>query len=168
MSQSDEHDIWRTLRLASSDQKQRGLFLNLLYPKPGDMPMPTTERLEGDGFIGASVGSEDTFLFATENGEISGDGVVTDGQIAALGRKNDSVEWFLCVGGTSMEVDGQELFRSDKKIVIAMDNSGTGRILAEGTTTVTVASGNADPITLKIGAGIAVVKNGRLAAGNEH
>ena len=70
--------------------------------------------------------------------------------------------------GTSMEVDGQELFRSDKKIIISMDNSGTGRILAEGTTTVTVASGDADPITFRIGAGIAVVKNGRLAAGNEH
>ncbi len=168
MSQSDEHDIWRTLRLTSSDQKQRGLFLNVLYPKPEDMPMPATERLEGDGFIGASVGSEDTFLFAAENGNISGDGVVTDGQIAALGRKNDSVKWFLCVDGTSMEVDGQELFRSDREIVIAMDNSGTGRISAEGATTVTVASGDADPIILRIEAGIAVVKNGRLAAGNEH
>ncbi|MFC1712577.1 heparinase II/III family protein [Candidatus Poribacteria bacterium] len=174
MSQSEEHDIWRTLRFADTDPKQRGLFLNILYPRLEEMPLPETEYLEGDGFIGASVSSEDVFLFATEDGNISGNGVVTDGQIAALGRQDNQLEWFLCIDGTRMEVDGQELFRSDKKVTIALDNSRNGYILAGSAATdheapnVTVTFGDAKPITLEIRPDAAVVKHGRLITGDSH
>jgi hypothetical protein len=129
MLQSEEHEMWRTLRLASSDQKQRGLFLNVLYPKPKHTPMPEVQRLSGDGFVGASVDSTDMFLFATDSRGIDGNGVVTDGHIAALSRQNSQIQWFLCVEGTSMVVDGRELFRSEEKTTIAQDDSGNGRIM---------------------------------------
>ena len=172
MSQSDSHDIWRTMRLRVSESKQRGLFLNVLYPEPKGTLMPETHRLEGDGFVGASVGSEDVFLFATEKGNISGNGVVTDGQIAAVGRQDGQVKWFMCVGGTSMEVDGQELFRSGEEITIALDDSRSGSISLESATTdhimsnVTVIFGDANPVTLEISSGIAIVEHGRLIAGD--
>ncbi len=165
MSQSEKHDIWRTLKLADPDQNQRGLFLNMLYPKTKGMTLPETEYLEGDGFIGASIGSEDMFLFATGDGNINRNGVVTDGQIAALGRQNGQVEWFLCVDGTKMEVDGQEIFRSDEKITIALDNSRSGRILVESIEadmpSVTLIFGGEEPVTLEISSGITTVKRGQ-------
>ena len=136
--------------------------------------MPEAQRLGGDGFVGASVGSEDMFLFATDNRNVSGNGVVTDGRIIALCCQNGEVDWFLCVEGTSMEVDGRELFRSDEKITIALDNSRSGHILAESAATdheapnVTITFGDMKPVTLEIGSNAAVVKHGRLIAGDSH
>gem|GEM_PF-5199705 len=57
MSQSGSYDIWRTMKLTTPENKQRGLFLNVLCPVPGGMPIPETHRLAGDGFVGASVNS---------------------------------------------------------------------------------------------------------------
>jgi hypothetical protein len=157
MSQIESHDIWRTMKLMATENRQRGLFLNVLYPTPKGTPMPETRHLEGDSFVGASVDSEDVFLFATKKGNISGNGVATDGQIAAIGRREGQVKWFLCIGGTSMEVDGQELFRSDEEIAIALDDSRNGSVVVESAATdhvmtnVTVMFGDTKPITLEIG-----------------
>ena len=173
MSQNDSHDIWRTMKLTTPEKMQRGLFLNVLYPAPKGTPMPETRRLEGDGFVGVSVDSEDAFLFATESGGINGNGVVTDGKMAAVGWRDGQVNWFLCVEGTSMEVDGQELFRSDEEITIALDDSRSGCVLIESATTdhvksdVTIIFGDAKPITLEISSGITVVDHGRLMEGHE-
>ena len=131
------------------------------------MPIPEVQRLDGDGFVGASVDSEDMFLFATDGGAIGGNGVLTDGQIAALNRQNGQIKWFLCVGGTGMKVDDQELFRSDGKVTIALDNSGNGQILKDSTATgretvnVTITFGGAEAVKLIISSGTTVVKHGR-------
>jgi hypothetical protein len=173
MSQSDGHDIWRTMKLTTLESKQRGLFLNVLYPAPKGATIPRIRRLAGDGFVGASVDSEDTFLFATGN-RITGNGIATDGQMAAVGQQSNRMKWFLCVRGANMEVDGQELFRSDKEITIALDDSGNGSILLEDVTTdhaesnVTIIFGNAEPVTLGIISGIAVIEHGQIIEGHEH
>ena len=71
-----------------------------------------------------------------------------------------------------MEVDGQELFRSDEEITIALDDSRSGSISLESATTdhimsnVTVIFGDANPVTLEISSGIAIVEHGRLIAGD--
>jgi hypothetical protein len=174
MSQSDSHNIWRTMRLTTPENKQRGLFLNVLYPAPKGKAISKTRRLTGVGFVGVSAGSEDIFLFATDGEGISGSGVVTDGRIVAVKPQDSKVKWFLCVGGTSMEVDGQELFRSDEKVTIALDDSRSGSIFLEDAATdhsksnVTIIFGDTEPVTLEISSGIAIIEHGRIIAGHEY
>ena len=80
------------------------------------------------------------------------------------------MKWFLCVGGTSIKVDGQELFRSDENVAIALDDSRNGSIVVESAATdhimpnVTVIFGDTKPVTLEISSGITVLEHGRLIA----
>ncbi len=121
----DTHDLWRTLTLTAPADARRGLFLNVLYPAAADMAPPAVERLEGPGVVGACVGEDDAFLFATAEGPIEAAGVSTDGRIAAVGRRDGAVEWFLCVEGTRMEVDGREVFRADAPVTLARQPQDT-------------------------------------------
>jgi hypothetical protein len=169
MSQSESHNLWRGLKLMNPNDVQRGLFLNILYPKAKEMPLPEVKRLDSEGFVGAHVGPvehaaglfiEDTFLFATQNEPISGNGIATDGQIAVVRHQNGEVESFLCVAGTRMEVDGQELFRSDKSLTLALDKVRNGRILSRETTNVTISLGGEEPVMLTVQAGVTVIEHG--------
>lgn len=170
MSKSQEYDIWQSLRLSDPAPKQRGIFLNILYPKLKQTPLSEVERLAGKGFVGASINSGDIFLFATGSGGIKENNISTDGQIAALNRWNDQIQWFLCVDGTSMEIDGRELFRSDEKITIALDNSRNGRILVDNAAAdqvnIIVTFGDTEPTVLTISSQISLIKNGQLVEQN--
>jgi hypothetical protein len=130
----------------------------------GDIVDPDDDRNDIDNNFGEHEGFMDSPEFSSKVTTYgSGNGVVTDGQIAALGRQGNQVCWFLCVGGTSMEVDGKELFRSDEKVTIALDDSRSGSILLGSATTdhaksnVTITFGDAKPVTLKISSGTAVL-----------
>jgi len=152
VSTKDSFDSWRTLKVSNPKEVERGLFLQVLYPKAKTMPLPEVKRLEGDGVVGARVGSDDeneTFLFATGRKPLSGTGIGTDGQLSAAGRKGGKVVWFLCVGGSRLEADGQLLFRADRPVTAAFDLSRNGCVLSNGPATVNLFIGGGHEAVLK-------------------
>lgn len=160
MSQTDSHDIWRTLKLMNTDEVRRGLFLNVLYPKSEEMALPEVARVEGKGFVGAQVGSDDLFLFATEDSLVNAHGISTDGDIAVLGREDGEVAWFLCAGGARMEADGENLFASDQPVTAAFNAARDGCIVTDGPASVSVSLGGAAPVVIKVEAGTTAVREG--------
>jgi len=153
MDQSDHYDTWRTLRLMSLDEVSRGVFVSVLYPTPTGAAAPAFARVTGDGHMGARVGGGDVFLIGNEGSEIDGEGIVTDGRLAAVRRDGDAVRWFLAVDASRVAVGGTEVFRSDVPVTVALNAEGVGCIIAGEPTEVTLGLGDAAPETVSVNVG---------------
>ncbi len=164
-SQADKFDTWRTLKIKAAAPTAQGRFVTVLYPKTAKMPLPAVKRLAGATAVGSRVGTDqdnETILFATGGEPIDVAGIVSDGKLVALGFKGGNVDWLLCVDGTSMEVDGQRLFQSDKPVTIALNADRTGHILASQPSAVRIIFGGIEPVDVDAKAGSWDLQRGQI------
>lgn len=161
---------WRTLKIRSGSPVVTGRFVNVLYPRTSRMPLPPVTRLAGRSATGARIGTKENgeaVLFATGDSPIEEAGVSTDAKLAAVGSKGGRAQWFLCVGGTRMELDGKLLFRSDAPVTVALDAARNGQISAAGPAEVSIVFGKGESATVNVAAGILTVRRGRPIAGGK-
>lgn len=137
----------RSLTVKVEERLRRGFFVSVLYPKATNMQTPEVKRLAGDGFVGASVkgedvGGEDVILFAQAGGPISSRGWETDGKILGLFPGKGEKKAYIAVRATYLRLGGQELFKADKPVTVALDPAGGGTAtLAEGRAQLTIRLG---------------------------
>ncbi len=95
------------LRVFSQDQRVRGLFLTILYPKKKTgMTMPTITEIRDGTVIGAQIG-EDIVLFNKDrDGTINTAGVQSDGELVALRIAGGVVLKAIVMNGTYLNVGG--------------------------------------------------------------
>ena len=117
------------------------------------------KRLAGDNYVGAGIGGE-SFLFATAERPIIGEGIRSDGTIVGTGREGGTLAWVLCVGGTKLTVDGNVVLQADKPVTAAVSAAG-GSITTGEPAQVTVSIGQGRPLTLKAGPGTTTFREGR-------
>ena len=95
------------LRLRSKEDRARGLFLTVLYPKRKDMTVPPITEIREEGLIGATIG-EDVVLFNTKlSGPISAAGVKSEGELVALRISGGKVTDAIVLNGKSLTYKGK-------------------------------------------------------------
>ncbi len=94
------------LRVRSRENRPRGLFLTVLYPRKKEMALPEIAEVRQGGAIGVRIG-EDLVLFGTApGGGVRAAGVETDGRLAALRISGGTVRNAVVVGGSSLSRNG--------------------------------------------------------------
>ena len=159
-SVSDHFKKWRTLKISDPQSSKRGLFLTVLYPRPKHAPSPIVKRLAGDNYVGAGISGE-SFLFATADKPISGEGIQSDGKVVGIGRQSGKPAWVLCVGGTRLTVDDEDVLRADKPVTAAFNAVGDGSITTDQPAQVTISIDQGRPLKLKAEPGTTTFHGGR-------
>ncbi len=158
---SEHFNFWRTLKVSAPEKTARGTFMTVLYPRAKGTRSPRVKRLAGDGYVGAAVGERETFLFAKTDSPIEAGGIRTDAKIAALAQKGPAVAWALIVGGTRLEVNGNELLKADKPVTAALNAARDGSVTCKSETRITISIGAGDASVLTLAPGTTTLKRGR-------
>ena len=96
------------LRIRSQEDRTRGLFFTILYPKTMDMVMPQITEIRQGDVIGAKIG-EDIVLFNKQrSGSIDAAGVKSDGELVAIRISGGAVKNAVVLRGNSLTVNGQK------------------------------------------------------------
>ncbi len=97
------------LRVRSQEDRTRGLFLTILYPKKKDMTMPEIAEIRRDNVVGAKIG-EDIVLFNTKYGSpIEVAGVRSDGELVALRISGKAVKNAIVTDGSWLTLNGGKI-----------------------------------------------------------
>ncbi len=97
------------LRLRSSEDRKRGLFVTVLQPKRKGMTLPTVEPIRNIGMVGAKIGEDIVLFRKAPAGTMRSADVETNGELVALritrGKVSDAVVW----GGDVLKFDGKKV-----------------------------------------------------------
>ena len=96
------------LRIRSKEDRSRGLFFTILYPKKKDMSVPPITEIRQDGVIGAKIG-EDIVLFRTKEGAMDAGGVKSDGELVAIRVSGGAPADAVVMGGGFLRVNGKDV-----------------------------------------------------------
>ncbi len=97
------------LRVRSKENRSRGLFFTILYPKKKDMSVPPITEIRQDGVIGAKIG-EDIVLFRTRDGGVmDAGGVKSDGELVAIRIADGAPTGAVVMGGRFLRVNGKDV-----------------------------------------------------------
>ncbi len=98
------------LRVRSREDRKRGLFLTVLYPKKKEgMTLPPITEIRRDGLIGATIG-EDIVLFDTErSGSIDAAGVKSDAELVAIRVSNGTPADAVILNGSTLSLNGKKV-----------------------------------------------------------
>jgi hypothetical protein len=97
------------LRVRSKEDRPRGLFVTILYPKKKDMELPEIAEIRADDAVGAKIG-EDIVLFNTRYGSLlDAAGVQSDGELAAIRISEGSVKQAIVLDGSWLTMNGEDV-----------------------------------------------------------
>ncbi len=97
------------LRVRSKEDRSRGLFVTILYPKKKDMELPEITEIRGDDVVGARIG-EDIVLFNKRYGSLlDAGGVQSDGELAAIRISEGSVKQAIVLDGSWLTMNGEKV-----------------------------------------------------------
>ena len=95
-------------------------FLMVLVPGTPATPVPKVRRLAVDGGVGAEIiwgDATDRIVFGSGN-TLKADGLATDGHAAFIRQKNDALNAWMLLDGTTLNVGGTQLaIRSGNRVI---------------------------------------------------
>ncbi len=153
-------DVWRTLKIKSPSLRKKGSFITVLYPKTAGMELPKVKRLSGSSAVGARVGNplnNELFLIASGEDPIDEENITCDGSMLTVGYEKGKPAWMLCVGATTITIDGKAWMKSSAPVNAAFKD-GVATVTCEKKTTVTFLPGSDEAKTLELNPGTTTVR----------
>ena len=97
------------LRVRSKEDRPRGLFFTILYPKKKDMKMPAITEIRTGSVIGAKIGEDIVLFNRKRGGTMDASGVTSDGELVGLRISAGTVRKAVVLGGSSLTLNGKPI-----------------------------------------------------------